>query len=132
MTITDPAYVSAYGDGSMGGLVAQALSPWGGSGKLPLVVLALSVIANNMVNTYSTGIFIQALGRPFAAVPRIFWTLVGFAAYNLFCVPFSKIVGREHFSGIFSNFLSILSYWTAFSWSSPSRNTSSLEKAAVL
>ncbi|KAJ3773825.1 permease for cytosine/purines, uracil, thiamine, allantoin-domain-containing protein [Lentinula raphanica] len=109
MTITDPTYVSAYEDGSMGGLIAQVLSPWGGFGKFLLVVLALSVIANNMVNTYSTGISIQALGRPFAAVPRIFWTLVGFAAYTI-----AGIVGREHFSDILSNFLSILSYWTAF------------------
>ncbi|KAJ4482010.1 permease for cytosine/purines uracil thiamine allantoin [Lentinula aciculospora] len=109
MTITDPAYVAAYEDGSMGGLIAQVLTPWGGFGKFLLVVLALSVIANNMVNTYSTGISIQALGRPFAVVPRMFWTLVGFAAYTI-----AGIVGREHFSDILSNFLSILSYWTAF------------------
>ncbi|KAJ3993220.1 purine-cytosine permease [Lentinula boryana] len=109
MTITNPEYVAAYEDGSMGGLIAQVLTPWGGFGKFLLVVLALSVIANNMVNTYSTGISIQALGRPFAAVPRIFWTLVGFVAYTI-----AGIVGREHFSVILSNFLSILSYWTAF------------------
>jgi purine-cytosine permease-like protein len=109
MTITDPSYVAAFEDGSMGGLIAQTLSPWGGFGKFLLVVLALSVIANNMVNTYSTGISIQALGRPFAMVPRTFWTLVGFAAYTV-----AGIVGREHFSAILSNFLSILSYWTAF------------------
>ncbi|KAE9390865.1 hypothetical protein BT96DRAFT_1024350 [Gymnopus androsaceus JB14] len=109
MTITDPAYVAAYADGSMGGLIAQVLSPWGGFGKFLLVVLALSVVANNMVNTYSTGISIQALGRPFAMVPRMFWTLVGFAAYTV-----AGIVGREHFSEILSNFLAILSYWTAF------------------
>jgi len=109
MTITNPAYVSAFEDGSIGGLIAQVLSPWAGFGKFLLVVLALSVIANNMVNTYSTGISIQALGRPFAIVPRMFWTLVGFAAYTV-----AGIVGREHFADILSNFLSILSYWTAF------------------
>ncbi|KAJ4472412.1 permease for cytosine/purines, uracil, thiamine, allantoin-domain-containing protein [Lentinula lateritia] len=109
MTITNPVYVAAYEDGSMGGLIAQVLTPWGGFGKFLLVVLALSVIANNMVNTYSTGISIQALGRPFAVVPRMFWTLVGFIAYTI-----AGIVGREHFSDILSNFLSILSYWTAF------------------
>ncbi|KAF9067130.1 cytosine-purine permease [Rhodocollybia butyracea] len=108
MTITNPAYVSAFEDGSIGGLIAQVLSPWAGFGKFLLVVLALSVIANNMVNTYSTGISIQALGRPFAIVPRMFWTLVGFAAYTV-----AGIVGREHFADILSNFLSILSYWTA-------------------
>lgn len=83
MTITNPSYVAAYADGSMGGLVAQVLSPWGGFGKFLLVVLALSAVANNVVNTYSSGISMQALGRPFAKVPRMFWTLVGFAAYTV-------------------------------------------------
>jgi purine-cytosine permease-like protein len=56
----------------------------------------------------------------------MFWTLVGFAAYTVagvsssFTHPSSvlifqeKLVGREHFADILSNFLSILSYWTAF------------------
>ena len=44
MTITNPVYVAAYEDGSMGGLIAQVLTPWGGFGKFLLVVLALSVM----------------------------------------------------------------------------------------
>lgn len=83
MTITNPSYTAAYADGSMGGLVAQVLSPWGGFGKFLLVVLALSAVANNVVNAYSSGISMQALGRPFAKVPRMFWTLVGFAVYTV-------------------------------------------------
>ena len=64
---------------------------------------------NNVVNTYSTGLSIQALGRPFAKVPRFFWTLVCFAAYTI-----AGVVGRAHFSEILTNFLSILGYWTAW------------------
>ncbi|EIW87465.1 cytosine-purine permease [Coniophora puteana RWD-64-598 SS2] len=110
MTITDPAYVAAFGDTeNTGALVAQVLSPWGGFGKFVLVLLAMSVIANNIPNTYSAGLSMQALGRPFAMVPRFFWTFLAFLIYTV-----AGVAGRQHFSAILSNFLSILSYWTAF------------------
>ena len=51
----------------------------------------------------------QTLGRPFAMVPRFFWVFLAFVAYTV-----AGVAGREHFSAILSNFLSILSYWTAF------------------
>jgi purine-cytosine permease-like protein len=44
MTITDPAYVTAFAGGSTGGLIAQVLSPWGHFGQFVLVLLALSVM----------------------------------------------------------------------------------------
>ncbi|THH15143.1 hypothetical protein EW146_g5289 [Bondarzewia mesenterica] len=109
MTITDPAYTDAFASGSTGGLLGQILSPWKGGGKFILVLLALSVVANNIPNTYSAGLSIQALGRPFALVPRFFWTFICFVIYTV-----AGVAGREHFSEILSNFLSILSYWTAF------------------
>ena len=65
--------------------------------------------ANNIPNTYSAGLSIQALGRPLAKVPRFFWTFLCFVIYTV-----AGVVGREHFATILSNFLSILSYWTAF------------------
>lgn len=109
MTITDPAYIAAFANGSTGGLIAEVLSPWGHFGQFILVLLALSVIANNIPNTYSTGLSIQALGRPFAVIPRFFWVFIAFVVYTV-----AGVAGREHFSAILSNFLSILSYWTAF------------------
>ncbi|KAG2341983.1 cytosine-purine permease [Suillus weaverae] len=109
MTITDPAYIAAFEGGSTGGLIAQVLSPWGHFGQFVLVLLALSVIGNNIPNTYSTGLSIQALGRPFAIIPRFFWVFLTFVVYTV-----AGVAGREHFSAILSNFLSILSYWTAF------------------
>lgn len=109
MTITDPAYIAAFEGGSTGGLIAQVLSPWGHFGQFVLVLLALSVIGNNIPNTYSTGLSIQALGRPFAIIPRFFWVFLAFVVYTV-----AGVAGREHFSAILSNFLSILSYWTAF------------------
>ncbi|KAG8219210.1 cytosine-purine permease [Butyriboletus roseoflavus] len=52
---------------------------------------------------------IQALGRPFAMVPRFLWVIFVFVVYTV-----AGVAGREHFSTILTNFLSILSYWTAF------------------
>lgn len=109
MTITNPAYVDAYTNGGTGGLLSKVLSPWKGGGKFILFLLAFSVIANNIPNTYSAGLSIQALGRPFAMVPRFFWTILCFVVYTI-----AGVAGRQHFSTILSNFLSILSYWTAF------------------
>ncbi|KAF7326441.1 Cytosine-purine permease [Mycena sanguinolenta] len=77
--------------------------------NLSSFLLAFSVIANNVPNTYSAALSIQALGRPFAKIPRFFWTLIIFIAYTV-----AGVAGREHFSEILSNFLAILSYWTAF------------------
>jgi len=109
MTITNPDYVAAFGDGNTGALISRTLQPWHGFGKFLLVLLALSVVANNIPNTYSAALSVQALGRPFALVPRFFWTLMAFAVYTI-----AGVAGREHFSAILTNFLSVLSYWTAF------------------
>ncbi|KZS97320.1 cytosine-purine permease [Sistotremastrum niveocremeum HHB9708] len=108
ITITAPAYVAAYGDGNAGQLLAQVLSPWKGGGKFLLTLLALTNVANNIPQTYSAAISIQALGRPLALIPRFFWCLVAFALYTT-----AAIVGREHFSLILSNVLSVLGYWTS-------------------
>lgn len=42
-------------------------------------------------------------------VPRFLWVFLVFVAYTV-----AGVAGREHFSAILSNFLAILSYWTAF------------------
>ncbi|KAI0715106.1 cytosine-purine permease [Earliella scabrosa] len=109
MTISNPAYTTAYADGSTAGLIAQVFAPWGGFGKFLMVLLGLSVVANNIPTTYSAGLAMQSLGRPFALVPRFVWTTLAFVAYTV-----AGVAGREHFAEILSNFLSILSYWTAF------------------
>ncbi|KAG8876572.1 hypothetical protein FRB98_007241 [Tulasnella sp. 332] len=109
MTISDPDYVDAFTNGGTGGLIAQVLSPWHGFGKFLLVLLALSCVQNNIVNTYSAGLSMQALGRPLAKIPRFIWTVLAFLIYTI-----AGVAGREHFSEILSNFLAILGYWAAF------------------
>ncbi|PBK84182.1 cytosine-purine permease [Armillaria gallica] len=109
MTITKPGYPESFESGSLGGLLGQVLMPWKGFGRFLLVILALSVITNNILNTYSVGLSIQALGRPFAKIPRICWTVIGWIIYTV-----AGAVGREHFAEILSNFLAILGYWSSF------------------
>ena len=42
-------------------------------------------------------------------VPRFLWVFLVFVVYTV-----AGVAGREHFSTLLANFLSILSYWTAF------------------
>ena len=65
--------------------------------------------SDNILNTYSTALSIQALGRPFAMVPRFLWVFIVFVIYTV-----AGVAGREHLSTLLTNFLSILSYWLAF------------------
>jgi purine-cytosine permease-like protein len=51
----------------------------------------------------------QALGRPFAIIPRFLWVLLVFVAYTI-----AGVAGHKHFIAILSNFLRILGDWTAF------------------
>ncbi|KAF8306326.1 purine-cytosine permease [Clavulina sp. PMI_390] len=107
--MTTPGAADLYESGSIGAILASILEPWHGFGKFILVILSLSVIANNVPNTYSAALSFQALTPWFQRIPRAVWTLVVAIAYTI-----AGVVGREHFSSVLSNLLSILSYWTAF------------------
>lgn len=52
-TVNNPAWAAAYTSGSVGGLLGAVLAPVGGFGKFCLVLLALSIVANNIPNNYS-------------------------------------------------------------------------------
>lgn len=68
--------------------------------SLPDFVSSLFTISSsaiNIPNMYSCALSIQALGRPFARVPRFFWTLLIFVI-----VTVAGVAGREHFSEILS------------------------------
>ncbi len=64
-----------------GDLLAAVASPLGGFGKFLVVLLALSVIANNIPNDYSLGLSMQVLGKAFMRVKRYVWTLIGAVVY---------------------------------------------------
>src|SRR5436309_10049231 len=62
------AWKTAFLSGSVGGLLTAIVSPLGGFGTFILILLALSVVANNIPNDYSLGLSMQVLGRPFQRV----------------------------------------------------------------
>lgn len=65
-------------------------------------------MANNIPNTYSAGLSMQALTTYFAVVPRLFWTFIAVLIYAV-----CGIAGRGHLMTIMSNFLSVIGYWTS-------------------
>jgi purine-cytosine permease-like protein len=107
--MTIPNGGEIYSSSGIGLLLATVLEPWGGFGKFLLVILSLSVIANNVPNTYSAALSFQALAPPFQLIPRAVWTVVVVVAATI-----AGCFGREHFSSVLSNLLSILGYWVAF------------------
>jgi purine-cytosine permease-like protein len=65
------SYADGYTDGGIGGLLVVVLfPPLGRFGKFYLVLLAISVIANNCPNIYSVSLSMQAMARWTARVPR--------------------------------------------------------------
>lgn len=100
----EPWYTT-YGTYGLGGLIRETYSPLGWS-KFCLVMLTFSVLGNNVVIFYSSGLALQFLGDYFHAVPRFIWSFL--AAVALAAL---SIAGKEHLSAIISNFVSMLGYW---------------------
>ncbi len=103
------AWNTAFGSfGDVGGLLSAVVSPLGGFGSFILVLLALSIIANNIPNDYSLGLSMQVLGKTFQQVKRYVWTLIGAVIYIAIA-----LIGSTNFSGTLDNFLLLISYWLA-------------------
>src|SRR5207237_2970535 len=64
------ALTSAYKGEGGSELLAAAFRPLGSFGIFLLVLLALSIVANNVPNDYSLGLSMQVLGRPFQRLNR--------------------------------------------------------------
>ena len=76
-----PDWLDAYnnnGGSGLGFLLQTALHP-SGFAKFLLVLLVLSGINCNIINTYSAALSCQQFARPFARIPRVLWTLACFA-----------------------------------------------------
>ena len=96
----------AYAKWGMGGLLNEAFKPWGGGGKFLLVIIFLSLISNNILNTYSAAFGLQLAGTVFARIPRWLWAIGITAVYLV-----AALVGRNEFSTILGNFLPMIGYW---------------------
>ena len=55
-----------------------------------LVLLALSVVANNIPNDYSLGLSVQVFGKAFQQIKRYFWTLIGAVIYMAIAIVGSR------------------------------------------
>lgn len=100
------ALTTAFKNVSGGGLLAAAAQPLGPFGSFLLVILALSIIANNIPNAYSLGLSMQVLSKTCQRVGRITWTLFGAVFYMLIAIP-----AVSDFNNTLNDFLLIIAYW---------------------
>jgi len=106
LEILGMALTTAYKGLGGGDLLAAAAKPLGSLGTLLLLLLALSVVANNIPNDYSLGLSMQVLGKPFQRINRAVWALIGAVIYVLIAVP-----AAGNFNETLSNFLLLIAYW---------------------
>ncbi|KAI5118639.1 hypothetical protein M0805_000015 [Coniferiporia weirii] len=105
-TVTRADWQQQYAEGGIGALLAATLSPAGGFGRFLMVLLALSIVGNNIPNMYSFALTFQVLGRYAQRIPRVFLVLLGTAVYIILA-----IVGATHFEAWLDTLLVLLSYW---------------------
>jgi NCS1 nucleoside transporter family len=102
-TTTNP-YINGYLSSGIGGLIGAVLiAPWGRFGEFCLVVLALSIIANNCPNIYSLSLSLQVMARWTAVVPRFLWTFIGTLVYCAIAIP-----GYSRFEQVLENFMLLI------------------------
>jgi NCS1 nucleoside transporter family len=100
------ALTTGYKSAGGGDLLVAVLKPLGGFGSFLLVLLALSIVANNVPNAYSLGLSMQVLGKSFQRVSRALWTLFGALIYMLIAIP-----AVADFNTTLTDFLLIIAYW---------------------
>jgi NCS1 nucleoside transporter family len=102
-------YMTGYESSGIGGLLAAVIvPPLGRFGQFCLVILALSIIANNCPNIYSVSLSLQLLAKVSQRVPRFIWTFVGTLIYCAIAIP-----GYGHFESVLENFMLLIAYWLA-------------------
>jgi NCS1 nucleoside transporter family len=100
-----PDWSDAYENQGLGYLIKDMLHP-SGFAKFILVLLVLSGINMNIMNTYSAAISCQQFARPFAKVPRFIWTILCFGV-----IIALALAGRNDLLTYLQNFLALLGYW---------------------
>ena len=98
------AYADGFKDAGTGGILAAVLFPHlHGFGKFCLIILALSIIANNCPNIYSVALTMQVLARWTQRVPRFVWTFIATGVYIAIAIP-----GYSHFEAVLENFMNFI------------------------
>lgn len=104
---TNTSWESAYSV-SQGALLVEGYRPLGSFGSFCSVLVALGLVSNLVVPTYSSGIDAQILGRWAAVIPRAVWNTIGVIIYTV-----CALAGRAHLAEIFTNFLALMGYWVS-------------------
>jgi NCS1 nucleoside transporter family len=99
-----PDWLHAYNRG-LGFLIRDMLYPRGFADFI-LVLLVLSGINMNIINTYSAAISCQQFARPFSRIPRFIWTIACFGV-----IVALALAGRNQLLTYLEDFLSLLGYW---------------------
>jgi NCS1 nucleoside transporter family len=104
--MVNPEWAAAYEASGIGGLLGMCVASSGGFGKFCLIILAFSIVANNIPNSYSLGLCAQVLGNWAMKIPRFLWTFAGVLVYVV-----AAIAGRQHFATVLDSFLLCMGYW---------------------
>lgn len=105
----DNVFMTNYHASGIGGLLSSVLvPPLERFGQFCIVVLALSIIANNCPNIYSVSLSLQILSSATARVPRFVWTFIGTLIYVGIAIP-----GYGSFESVLENFMLLIAYWLA-------------------
>lgn len=100
----DNRYATGYESSGTGGLLAAVVTyKMGRFGDFCLVILALSIIANNCPNIYSIALTVQVFARWTTHVPRWIWTGVGTGVYIAIAIP-----GYSHFNIVLGEYLAFI------------------------
>ena len=103
-TINNQDYANGYDQSGIGGLLAAVLfPPLGRFGQFCLIILALSIIANNCPNIYSLTFSLQLMTHYTQAVPRFIWTFIGTLVYCAIAIP-----GYSHFESVLEDFMLLI------------------------
>lgn len=106
--VDKPTWAARYDEGGLGGLLRAGLSPLGGFGQFLLVVLALSIVTNNIPNVYSFALTVQSFHKSLQRVPRFSLCILCTIIYIVLAEA-----GYNSFETAFDTLLVILSYWLA-------------------
>lgn len=101
-------YQQGYSASGNGGLLSAVLEPLGGFGDFCLVMLTVSIIANNCPNIYSVALTLQVLSCYTQRVPRFIWVFLGTCASIAIRIP-----GYSQFETVLDNFMNFIAYWLA-------------------
>ena len=93
---------------SEGALVVEAFRPLGAFGSFCGVVVALGLVSNMVLPTYTAGVSLQTFGRRFEKVPRLIWNTAGVVVFTA-----CAVVGRSDLAEIFTNLLALMGYWVS-------------------